>query len=105
MNSQSITFPSLPSYMVEASMSHSVPAFTDSVDSTNTYSVGICGEKLFELISPPAFLSVTLGTNKITDPFTINYDSSKVKESEVQGPSLVQYKVSFKDYDGLIPSL
>ena len=70
-------------------MSHSVPAFTDSVDSTNLHTKGICGEKLFELISPPDFLSVTLGANKINDPFTINYDGSKVKESEVQGPTLV----------------
>ena len=80
-------------------------AFSDSVDSTGTYSTGICGEKLVALTSPPAFVSITLGANKITDPFTINYDGSHASESDVFVSYSVQYSVSFKEYGVAIAAL
>ena len=52
-----------------------VSAFTDSVDSTTTYTKGICGEKTVTLgASTPSFLSVTVGTDPINDDLVIVFD-------------------------------
>ena len=70
--------------MVDTTKSFTIPAFTDSVDSGGSYTLGICGEKLVELIDPPQYLSITLGANKV-DPFKIVYNDANVKESDVTG--------------------
>ena len=58
-----------------------MPAFTDSIDTLGTGANGICGEKFVALETPPAFVSITLGANGITDQFNIIYDGSHALES------------------------
>jgi len=53
----------------------SIPAFTDSVDSTDEYTTGICGEKKITLNdSTPSYLTLVDGTDPVLDPFSIDYD-------------------------------
>ena len=88
-------------------LTQSVPAFTDAIDTLGTYgAVGICGEKFVALDSPPAFVSITLGANKLLDPFEINYDGNHALESEVGTVFAVKYKVTFKEYgeDNISPT-
>ena len=76
-------------------MTQSVPAFKDTVDSKH----GLCGEKVVELTTTPAFVSITLGVDPINTPFTINYDGSKAFETETKIPYKVYFKVTFKEYE------
>ena len=76
-----------------------VPAFTDSVDVTSTYSLGICGDKLITLDgSTPSFLSLSDAT---LDPFKVEYDGDNASESDVGISHTVKYAVSFKEYSGI----
>ena len=86
-----------PLYLVDITkLTSYVAAFTDSADAS--YTTGICGEKLVALVSPPAFVSITLGANKILNPFTIDYDGNYANESNIGIIYAVQYSVSFKEY-------
>lgn len=52
-----------------------MPAFLDSVDSTNDYDAGICGEKIMTLDSDtPNFLSIIVGEDPITNDLTIKFN-------------------------------
>ena len=79
-----------------------MPAFTDSVDTTGTYTAGICGEKTFILDSGlPAFLSITVGAvDPVLDPFTINYDQSLATEADI-GQNIIVTTVTLKEYAGV----
>ena len=52
---------------VDATKDYSITAFVDTVDTdvdaTYPFTKGVCGVKTFSLVSPPAFLSVTLGSD------------------------------------------
>ena len=59
-------------------------AFTDSVDSSSTYQVGICGEKRLTLdAGSPAFLSIAYGSDPVLDSLTIEYNESDATEDDV----------------------
>lgn len=83
----------------------SFPAYKDSVDQAGTYSTGICGEKVVSLASDaPRFLSITADADPINNPWTIKYEKSQATVTNV-GFTTIKYSVSFKEYDGITPSL
>ena len=58
VEAQSISFPTMI-WSQDSTYELSVPAFTDSVDTTNSYTTGICGEKSVTLdASTPSFLTI-----------------------------------------------
>ena len=98
-NAQVITFSDID-FLAQTVASISVPAFTDTVDSTNAYTKGICGEKRMTLNSPPAFLSLTSGTDKINDPITISYDPSQATGADAITHTIA-YTVNLISYNGV----
>ena len=52
------------------------------------------------LNSPPAFISLTKGTNPLTDPFTIDYDETAATESDI-GIHTISYTVTMTEYAAL----
>ena len=72
------------------------PAYTDSIDETDLYSFGICGEKEVSLRSgSPPYLTLVAGADPIFDDFVINYDETLATS---YGTVSVDIVVSFKDY-------
>ena len=98
-NAQVITFSDID-FLAQTVASISVPAFTDTVDSTNAYTKGICGEKRMTLNSPPAFLSLTSGTDKINDPITISYDPTQATGADAITHTIA-YTVNLISYNGV----
>ena len=52
------------------------------------------------LNTPPAFISLTKGTDPLTDPFTIDYDQSAATEADI-GIHTISYTVTMTEYAAL----
>ena len=70
-------------------------AFADSVDASNAYPAGICGEKRITLdAGSPVFLTVTVdATNPTTLPFSVIYDNTKAFAADIRTHT-VNYSVA-----------
>ena len=97
---QAITF-SPVAWNVDLTASLSVPAFTDSVDSTGTYTAGIFGVKTFALdAATPSFLTLSPGADQLVDAYTIDYDQTAATESDI-GVHTIDYTVTITEYTGI----
>ena len=78
--------------------------FTDSVDTTASYTKGICGEKVVSLgLTAPLFVTVVLdSTDRINNPFKVNYDGSKATEDDVGKDLVIAYTVKLQEYAGIL---
>ena len=86
---------------INTNESITIPAFSDSVDVSGTYTIGICGEKVFAIDSSFPFLKVTSGANPLVDPLTINFDPTVATEADV-GFHIVTYTVNNKEYESIL---
>ena len=79
-----------------------MPAFTDDVDSTGTYTKGICGEKTVTLdaATTPSFLYRTVGIDPINDDLTIVFNTGTPVLADCQVYT-VSYTVAFAEYASL----
>ena len=84
--------------------SQKVPAFTDSIDATGTYS-SLCGEKRLSLeANSPAYLSIVADLeDPVTKDFSVSYDHTKATEADI-GTHTIDYTVSSVDYQ-MIPAI
>jgi hypothetical protein len=79
-----------------------VPAFTDDVDGTGSYTLAICGEKQFALDpSTPSFLTMTPGFDPVLDSFTINYNEALAVEATDIRIHTITYTVTILEYTGI----
>ena len=97
-NPQAITFPDID-FLANTAASISVPAFTDTVDSTGTNPKGLCGDKEMFISSRPAWLHVTIGADSINDPLTISYDPSFATAADAITHTIA-YTIYILDYGG-----
>ena len=81
-------------------------AFVDTVDASNVYPAGICGEKRISLdAGSPDFLTVTSdATNPTTLPFSISYDNTKAVAADIKTHS-VNYSVTSVRYSSDIATI
>ena len=88
---------------------HLVPAFTDSVDATGSYSTGACGEKVVTLdAAAPAFMTVTPDADPISGQLTIKYAEADATKDDVEltgKTHTVAYTVTSQEYDAQISSI
>ena len=76
------------------SISQRVSAFTDSIDSKNFDSKGLCGEKTISLLGAPPFLSIDLSlVESVIDHFDIFYDNYLASEDDF-GTHVIYYEVT-----------
>ena len=98
---QTITYTSVQ-WNVDTTSTLTVPAFTDDVDGTGSYTLGICGEKKFALDpSTPSFLTMTPGVDPVLDPFTINYSEAFAIEADDILVHTITYTVTILEYTGI----
>ena len=90
----------------DVSQSQNVPAFTDTVDATGSYTAGICGELRITLgLTGPAFLTITPDpTDPEKNDFIVSYDPTRAVEGDIKTHSIA-YTVTSIQYPGLVSDL
>ena len=84
-----------------------MPAFTDSVDLSNNYEIGACGEKIVTFDpATPAFITLQVdATDPILNALKISYAEAQATTSDVEMSHIIRYTVISKEYDSHINSL
>ena len=83
-----------------------MPAFADSVDLTENYEIGACGEKVVTLdsLTPPFITLAKDVIDPILNELTITYTEALATISDVETTHTVSYTVTSKEYGSHISS-